>query len=218
MVRIIARNGKSVTAKVVDECDSMNGCDHEHAGQPPCGNNIVDASNAVWNALGLNIDLGVVDVTWSMVSVPRKAKKRCEARPTTEREHRAQNQGNNREMADEGTQRRNNFEFNAEGQDGHNPQPDPTIAEEWLARAEKILDIPRIPNSQRLVYTSFMLEASAKRWWKLLSMKWKQEGVPSTWENFKKEFTNKYVLAVTQEKKEVLHFFTKTQQLQFIKP
>ncbi|KAK2980074.1 hypothetical protein RJ640_028803 [Escallonia rubra] len=174
-------------------------------------------------------------------------------------------------MTDEGTQRRNNHEFNAEGQDGHNlhdsglleacqilqqvvdemrqmggnppvdtnvqevvnegnvrsaqqveqPQemlnttqmlrdgnpffgkPDPTLAEEWLARAEKILDTARILNSQRLVYTSFMLEASAERWWKLLSMKWEREGVPSTWENFKREFTNKYVPAVTQERREV---------------
>ncbi|KAF2283332.1 hypothetical protein GH714_002330 [Hevea brasiliensis] len=40
------------------------GC--EHAGQPPCHNNIVDGSDAVWEALGLNKDLGVVDVTWSM--------------------------------------------------------------------------------------------------------------------------------------------------------
>ncbi|KAK2977829.1 hypothetical protein RJ640_001752 [Escallonia rubra] len=201
-------------------------------------------------------------------------------------------------MADEGTQRMNNPEFNAEGQDGHNPQvnveehstrnnnhvtnsglleacqilqqvvdemrqmgenppvdtnvqevvnegnvrgaqqveqpqemlntaqmlgdggltldrfvkliknpffgkPDPTLVEEWLAKAEKILDTARISNSQRLVYTSFMLEDSAERWWKLLSMKWEREGVPSTWENFKREFTNKYVPAVTQEKKEV---------------
>ncbi|KAK2995849.1 hypothetical protein RJ640_015809 [Escallonia rubra] len=70
-------------------------------------------------------------------------------------------------MADEGTQRRNNPEFNAEGQDGHNPQ------------------------------------ASAERWWKLLSMKWKRKRVPSTWENFKREFTNKYVPRVTQERREV---------------
>ncbi|KAK3001103.1 hypothetical protein RJ639_021546 [Escallonia herrerae] len=125
---------------------------------------------------------------------------------------RARNQGNNREMADEETQRRNNLEFNAEGQDGQNPQtngwkspidknvqevvnegnvrgaqqveqlqemlntvkvlgdegltldrfvklvknpffgkPDPTIAEEWLVRVEKILDTARIRNSQRLL-------------------------------------------------------------------
>ncbi|KAJ0103095.1 hypothetical protein Patl1_03844 [Pistacia atlantica] len=49
-------NGKNVIAKVVDECDE----------EPPCRNDIVDGSNAVWHALGLNIEVGVVDVTWSM--------------------------------------------------------------------------------------------------------------------------------------------------------
>ncbi|XP_019199586.1 PREDICTED: kiwellin-like isoform X1 [Ipomoea nil] len=66
MIRIRASNGRSTTAKVVDECDSMHGCDDEHAGQVPCDNNIVDGSAAVWNALGLNQDLGRVSVTWSM--------------------------------------------------------------------------------------------------------------------------------------------------------
>ncbi|KAJ4725077.1 Kiwellin [Melia azedarach] len=66
MIKITANNGRSVRAKVVDECDSMRGCDKEHAGQPPCNNNIVDGSDAVWNALGLDKDIGIVDVTWSM--------------------------------------------------------------------------------------------------------------------------------------------------------
>ncbi|XP_078166898.1 putative ripening-related protein 1 [Carex rostrata] len=61
-IRINA-NGNSVIAKVVDECDSMNGCDEEHAYQPPCRNNIVDASQAVWNALGISD--GEYDITWS---------------------------------------------------------------------------------------------------------------------------------------------------------
>ncbi|XVF04746.1 hypothetical protein REPUB_Repub05bG0111700 [Reevesia pubescens] len=67
LIRITASNGRSVTAKVVDECDSMLGCDKEHAYQPPCRNNIVDGSDAVWSALGLDKDVGIVDVTWSMV-------------------------------------------------------------------------------------------------------------------------------------------------------
>ncbi|GMH00526.1 hypothetical protein Nepgr_002365 [Nepenthes gracilis] len=50
---IIKWHGKSVRAKVVDECDSTEGCDAEHAYQPPCRNNIVDASKAVWKALGV---------------------------------------------------------------------------------------------------------------------------------------------------------------------
>nr|GMD64542.1 kiwellin-like [Ipomoea batatas] len=66
MIRITASNGRSTTAKVVDECDSMHGCDNEHAGQGPCDNNIVDGSAAVWNALGLNQDLGRVSVKWAM--------------------------------------------------------------------------------------------------------------------------------------------------------
>ncbi|CAI9283789.1 unnamed protein product [Lactuca saligna] len=59
-------NGKSVKAKVVDECDSTVGCDAEHGYQPPCPNNIVDASKAVWKALGVpKSDWGEAKVTWS---------------------------------------------------------------------------------------------------------------------------------------------------------
>nr|GLL25142.1 putative ripening-related protein 1 [Ipomoea trifida] len=46
-------NGRSVSAMVVDECDSSKGCDETHDYQPPCPNNIVDASKAVWKALGV---------------------------------------------------------------------------------------------------------------------------------------------------------------------
>ncbi|CAI0452919.1 unnamed protein product [Linum tenue] len=56
MIRI-TQNGKSVEAMVVDECDSM---------LPPCKNNIVDGSPAVWDALGLAQDEGEVPVTWTM--------------------------------------------------------------------------------------------------------------------------------------------------------
>ncbi|XVE77117.1 hypothetical protein DITRI_Ditri13aG0036300 [Diplodiscus trichospermus] len=59
-------NGKSVKAKVVDECDSTMGCDEEHDYQPPCANNIVDASDAVWEALGVSKDdRGDMEIYWS---------------------------------------------------------------------------------------------------------------------------------------------------------
>ncbi|XP_049351856.1 putative ripening-related protein 5 [Solanum verrucosum] len=62
----ISANGRSVKAKVVDECDSTMGCDDEHDYQPPCPNNIVDASKAVWEALGIpEGDWGDYDITWS---------------------------------------------------------------------------------------------------------------------------------------------------------
>jgi hypothetical protein len=48
-------NGRTVEARVVDECDSRHGCK----------NNIVDTSKAVWDALGLDTNIGEVPVTWS---------------------------------------------------------------------------------------------------------------------------------------------------------
>ncbi|KAJ1295060.1 hypothetical protein BS78_01G194900 [Paspalum vaginatum] len=48
-------NGRSVVARVVDECDSRRGCK----------DNIVDTSKAVWDALGLDTNIGEVPVTWS---------------------------------------------------------------------------------------------------------------------------------------------------------
>ncbi|KAF8722514.1 hypothetical protein HU200_022341 [Digitaria exilis] len=50
-----ARTGRSVEARVVDECDSRRGC----------RDNIVDSSPAVWKALGLDTDVGEVPVTWA---------------------------------------------------------------------------------------------------------------------------------------------------------
>ncbi|KAJ7962369.1 Barwin-related endoglucanase [Quillaja saponaria] len=62
----ISANGRSVVAMVVDECDSTMGCDSDHDYQPPCRNNIVDASKAVWEALGVPHDSwGGLDITWS---------------------------------------------------------------------------------------------------------------------------------------------------------
>ncbi|XP_028070648.1 kiwellin-like [Camellia sinensis] len=66
MVLVLSGNGRKVRAKVVDECDSLGGCDEMHGGQPPCGNNVVAGSDAVWNGLVLDKGLGVVDVAWSM--------------------------------------------------------------------------------------------------------------------------------------------------------
>ncbi|CAI0445725.1 unnamed protein product [Linum tenue] len=50
-------NGNTVRAMVVDECDST---------MPPCPNNIVDASKAVWKALGVpESEWGDLDISWS---------------------------------------------------------------------------------------------------------------------------------------------------------
>lgn len=61
----IHANGRTVRAKVVDECDSVHGCDSDHSFQPPCGNNVVDASPAVWKALKIPESQGEYKITWS---------------------------------------------------------------------------------------------------------------------------------------------------------
>ncbi|GJU02635.1 putative ripening-related protein 1 [Tanacetum coccineum] len=59
-------NGQSVKAMVVDQCDSQAGCDKEHAYQPPCRYNVVDASKGVWEALGVSQEnWGELEITWS---------------------------------------------------------------------------------------------------------------------------------------------------------
>ncbi|GAA0180903.1 hypothetical protein LIER_30170 [Lithospermum erythrorhizon] len=67
MIKVMGGNGRSVEAKVVDECDSLHGCEEGHEGQPPCPNNIVDGSRGVWEGLGLDLHQGIVDVVWFMV-------------------------------------------------------------------------------------------------------------------------------------------------------
>ncbi|CAL5401017.1 unnamed protein product [Camellia sinensis] len=62
----INANGRSVKAKVVDECNSSMGCDADHDYEPPCANNIVSASKAVWKALGVSHDnWDELNITWS---------------------------------------------------------------------------------------------------------------------------------------------------------
>lgn len=64
-------NGRSTVATVVDECDSRAGCDAAHAFQPPCAIDIVDASQAVWGALGVfdgDGRYGFMAVTWSQIA------------------------------------------------------------------------------------------------------------------------------------------------------
>ncbi|KAL7226065.1 hypothetical protein ACSBR1_021240 [Camellia fascicularis] len=68
-IRIVTKNGKRVVAKVLDECNSSRGCDKDNNNKPPCKNNIVDGSDAVWEALGLNKEKGgEPDVTWSFIA------------------------------------------------------------------------------------------------------------------------------------------------------
>uniref|UniRef100_A0A0E0M1S2 Uncharacterized protein n=1 Tax=Oryza punctata TaxID=4537 RepID=A0A0E0M1S2_ORYPU len=46
--------GWSIVVRVVNECDSVNGCRDEDGFSPPCRDNVGDGSPALWKKLGLN--------------------------------------------------------------------------------------------------------------------------------------------------------------------
>ncbi|CAD5175975.1 unnamed protein product [Musa acuminata subsp. malaccensis] len=65
-IKKINANGRTVLAKVTDECDSVNGCDAENSFEPPCRNDVVTASAAVRKALAIpEAQIGYYDVAWS---------------------------------------------------------------------------------------------------------------------------------------------------------
>uniref|UniRef100_A0A0E0EZ94 Ripening-related protein 4 n=1 Tax=Oryza meridionalis TaxID=40149 RepID=A0A0E0EZ94_9ORYZ len=86
MIRVAAGNGRSALARVVDECDSVNGCDAEHNFEPPCPNNVVDGSPAVWKALGLDEGVGEFKVTCGR-SVVAKVVDECDSVHGCDGEH-----------------------------------------------------------------------------------------------------------------------------------
>ncbi|KAJ8448163.1 hypothetical protein Cgig2_031887 [Carnegiea gigantea] len=68
VILIRGKGGRTAQAVVVDECNSHVGCDNSGDYRPPCPNNVLAASKAVWAALGVpeNSSLyGEMDVTWS---------------------------------------------------------------------------------------------------------------------------------------------------------
>lgn len=57
---------EQITSTGTAHDDSTMGCDDDHDYQPPCRNNIVDASKAVWKGLGVPKDnWGELDISWS---------------------------------------------------------------------------------------------------------------------------------------------------------
>jgi hypothetical protein len=62
LIHLSADNKIFTTAVIVDECDSINGCDKVHDNAPPCSNNVIDTSIAVWKSLNLDPNKGIVPI------------------------------------------------------------------------------------------------------------------------------------------------------------
>uniref|UniRef100_A0A5B6ZSV1 CCHC-type domain-containing protein n=1 Tax=Davidia involucrata TaxID=16924 RepID=A0A5B6ZSV1_DAVIN len=74
-------------------------------------------------------------------------------------------------------------------------EPDPLIAEEWLARVTKILDTLQIvEDNLRVSFAVLQLQGDASKWWE-----YERNTVSGEWEAFTKAFLEKYFPEVTKD-------------------
>ncbi|KAL0298596.1 UNVERIFIED_CONTAM: hypothetical protein Sradi_6519400 [Sesamum radiatum] len=72
---------------------------------------------------------------------------------------------------------------------------DPTEAEEWLRNTERVLDIIECTSEQRLRYAVSLFEKDALDWWETVPGS-KNRPTTLTWNDFLKEFADRYTLPV----------------------
>ncbi|KAL0453993.1 UNVERIFIED_CONTAM: hypothetical protein Slati_1377400 [Sesamum latifolium] len=79
---------------------------------------------------------------------------------------------------------------------------DPAEAEEWLRNTERVLDRIECTPEQRLRYAVSLFEKDALDWWETVSGS-KNRPITLTWNDFLKEFTDKYTPPVYRNRKKV---------------
>ena len=77
---------------------------------------------------------------------------------------------------------------------------DPKQAEEWLRQIEKILDVMKCTENQRVSFTSFMFQGEAERWWEMVKAGAKSLGEEISWKFLVKKFNEKYIPGVVRDK------------------
>ncbi|KAL2248239.1 UNVERIFIED_CONTAM: hypothetical protein Sindi_2676200 [Sesamum indicum] len=79
---------------------------------------------------------------------------------------------------------------------------DPAEAEEWLRNTERVLDRIECTSEQKLRYVVSLLEKDALDWWETVPWS-KNRLVTLTWNDFLKEFADKYTPPVYRNRKKV---------------
>ncbi|KND53919.1 hypothetical protein BSCH_00004c [Candidatus Paraburkholderia schumanniana] len=55
---------------------------------------------------------------------------------------------------------------------------------------------------RRVAFATFQFEGAARSWWSVVRNKWERDQTPWNWENFKREFDEKFLPSMVQEKRE----------------
>ncbi|XP_071912307.1 uncharacterized protein [Coffea arabica] len=80
--------------------------------------------------------------------------------------------------------------------------PDPEGAEKWLEGMINIFTALNYKEERQVQFAAFQFEGPARVWLNVIRAKWEREGTAWTWLNFVREFNEKYLPPIVQEKRE----------------
>nr|XP_027076013.1 uncharacterized protein LOC113699855 [Coffea arabica] len=80
--------------------------------------------------------------------------------------------------------------------------PDPKVAKRWLETMINIFAALNYAEERQMQFATFQFEGSVKAWWNVVRAKWEREGTAWTWLNFMREFNEKYLPPIVQEKRD----------------
>ncbi|XP_027169585.1 uncharacterized protein LOC113782259 [Coffea eugenioides] len=80
--------------------------------------------------------------------------------------------------------------------------PDPEAAKRWLEAMINIFVTLNYTEDKQVHFAIFQFEGPARTWWNVIRAKWKREGTAWTLVNFVREFNEKYLPPIVQEKRE----------------
>ncbi|XP_027151841.1 uncharacterized protein LOC113751894 [Coffea eugenioides] len=80
--------------------------------------------------------------------------------------------------------------------------PDPYEAEKWLEAMINIFTALNYTEERQVQFAVFQFEGPARAWWNVVRAKWEREGTVWTWLNFVRDFNEKYLPPIVQEKRE----------------
>ncbi|XP_027151777.1 uncharacterized protein LOC113766514 [Coffea eugenioides] len=80
--------------------------------------------------------------------------------------------------------------------------PNPDLAESWMDRMLDIFAALRYSDERQISFAVFHFEGAARAWWNIIRAKWERDQTPWTWVNFTREFNEKYLPPIVQERRE----------------
>ncbi|XP_027174390.1 uncharacterized protein LOC113774009 [Coffea eugenioides] len=81
-------------------------------------------------------------------------------------------------------------------------EPNPDLAKGWLDRMSDIFAALEYSEERQISFVVFQFEEAARAWWNVIKTKWEREQTPWTWVSFTREFNEKYLPPIVQERHE----------------